>query len=144
MFAFVWVTHYSMLAYALAGAARESTILHADARRLLIETMSPSGEKSVEVSTASIRSIVVAPAAADPLRPSVPVPSIQVTLHDGTSHLLLGGHHLAELEWVAATLAEVTGCGARWTSPGYRTRRARSINRTIFRADLPFAGGVGR
>jgi hypothetical protein len=118
VFLFVWLTHYSMLAYALLDARRQSTVLHADARRLLVETTSPSGDKSVAIPVESIESIRVTPAALDPLRPSVPVPCLKLALRDGTSHLLLGGHHLAELEWVAAGLTEATGARAIPASPG--------------------------
>jgi hypothetical protein len=118
VFLFVWLTHYSMQAYALLDARRQSTILHANARRLLIETTSPAGAKSVELDAESIESITVTPAALDPMRPSVPVPCLKLVLRDGTSHLLLGGHHLAELEWVAAALAEATGT-ATGPTPGH-------------------------
>jgi hypothetical protein len=56
VFLFVWLTHYSMLAYALLDARRQSTVLHADARRLLVETTSPSGDKSVAIPVESIDS----------------------------------------------------------------------------------------
>jgi hypothetical protein len=111
VFLFVWLTHYSMLAYALLEARRQSTVLHADGRRLLIETTSPAGDKSVELAAGSIESIAVTPAALDPVRPSVPVPCLKLVLRDRTSHLLLGGHHIAELEWVAAALAEAMVAG---------------------------------
>jgi hypothetical protein len=117
VFLFVWLTHYSMLAYALLDARRQSTVLHADARRLLVETTSPAGDKSIEIPTDSIESIRVSPAALDPSRPSVPVPCLKVGLRDGTSHLLQGGHHPAELEWVAAALAEATGAPEVPASP---------------------------
>jgi hypothetical protein len=63
----------------------------------------------VEIPADSIRTIEVTHAALDPLRPSVPVPCLRLTLGDGTSHLLLGGHHPVELEWAASALIEAAG-----------------------------------
>ena len=112
VFLFVWLAHYAMLADAMSLARRQSTVLHADARRILVETKGPAGEESLEVPAESLQSFQVSCAIVDTVRRSAPVPCLQVNLRSDIGPFLLGGHHVAELRWVAATLAEVTGAPA--------------------------------
>jgi len=112
VFLFVWLAHYAMLVDAMSQARQQSTVLHADARRLLVETKGPAGEESLDVPAESVKSFQVSCAMVDTVRPSAPVPCLQVNLRSDIGPFLLGGHHVAELRWVAATLAEVTGAPA--------------------------------
>ena len=109
VFLFVWLTHYVMLADAMSRARQQSTVLHADARRILVETKGPEGERSLEIAAESVRSFQVASASVDPVRPAAPVPCLQVNRRADIGPWLLAGHHAAELGWVAATLSGVTG-----------------------------------
>lgn len=113
VFLFVWLTRRAALSHAVAEARRRSSVLHADAERLLVEVAAPSGDdspgESLDLPVAQLWGLKVAVAALDPARESTAVPCLRLFLTDGTTHLLLGGHHPMELAWVAGSVSEVTG-----------------------------------
>lgn len=125
VFLFVWLTYYSMRSYALTDARRRSTVVHADASRLLVEIVGPAGEESLDTRVGDIVAFEVAHAPPDGSGRPAPVPCLRVALRDGSARVILAGHHLAELSWAAAALAETTGVPAmtprrRW--PGVLQR----------------------
>jgi hypothetical protein len=109
-FLFGWWGEYALRLSAMAEARRQSTMLHADARRLLVERAG-TVQPSLDIPTSDIESlrVVVEPVVVAGRLRSPRVPFLKVSLRDGSSHLLLGGHHLAELRWVAAAVAQGTG-----------------------------------
>jgi hypothetical protein len=117
---FVWLILHLRVSYAIGAARRWSSVLYADAGRLLIETGGPSGPQSVQIETREIASLTVA---SDQC-----VPCVILMMRNGSARRLLAGHHAAELAWAAAALSQAMRV---------------PITRAIFRADLPFAGGVG-
>ena len=109
VFLFVWLTRYSMLSDALADARRCSSVLHADATRLLVETVTTSGPESIDLPADRILAVNPADVRARGRRAApVQVPCLAVTLRDGRVHHLLHGHHPAELRWVGVTLSHAT------------------------------------
>ena len=138
LFLFVWLVRYLAACDALLTARRHASVLHADGRKLLFESARPSTATSVEVAVEQMQSLTVTIAALDDGRRLPRVPCLRLLLRDGSAHLLLGGHHAAELRWVAATLSGVTGVPVLSDANRGWTKRTR-----FFRADLPFAGRVG-
>ena len=108
VFLFVWLTRYLALCEALLAGRRHASVLHADPNRLLLETTRPSDGRSIDVPVGMIRFMKVTRAALDDRR--LPrVACLQLLLRDGTVHVLFGGHHTAELHWIAASVSGVTG-----------------------------------
>lgn len=119
IFLFVWLKYSSMVFYALQDARRQSSVLHADARRLLLETASPVDNSSLEIAVTDIGSLRLA----QEMRWSVRLPCLKLVLRNGSSHLLLAGLQFEELRWAAAALSEVTGIPAVTSHEGrLRTR----------------------
>ena len=115
LFLFGWWGEYSLHALAMQSARRESTVLYANARRLLVETSRAGTARSFAIDTAKISGIdaaVEAETGEGRLR-SPRVTYLKLLLSDGTSHRLLGGHHMAELRWVGAAISEATGVPVR-------------------------------
>jgi hypothetical protein len=109
-FLFGWWGEYASRTRAMAEARRQSTVLHANPLRLLVEREG-AVPPSIEVATSDIRSILVLlepVTSAGQLR-SPRVPFVQLRAGNGSILLLLGGHHPAELRWVVAALAEAMG-----------------------------------
>ena len=111
LFLFVWLTRYSMMAYALADARRCSTMLHADSKRLTMEMVAPNRSESLELPADRILSVRPAAIRVDARwTASVAVPCLVVAVRDGGGpHHLLQGHHPAELHWVASALTAAMG-----------------------------------
>jgi len=113
VFLLVWFTQYSRNAEAAASARRQSTVLHGNRTRLLIEATGPWGNRSAELSAKEIVYVRVVRERLDPDLRTPPIPCVQVQLRDGTRHLLLGGHHPTELRWAAAALSQATSVDLR-------------------------------
>ena len=109
VFLLVWFTQSSRNAEAAANARQQSTALHATRARLLIESSGPWGNRSAELPVGEIAYVQVVRERLDPTLRTGPIPCVQVQLRNGTRHLLLGGHHPAELRWAAAALSQATG-----------------------------------
>jgi hypothetical protein len=111
LFLLSWWGEYTLHALAMQSARRESTLLYANAGRLLVETARAGTGRSFAIDTARISGIaaVVEPETGQGRLRSPRVAYLKLLLSDGTSHRLLGGHHMAELRWVAAVLSQATG-----------------------------------
>lgn len=114
VFLFVWLKYSAMVFYALQHARRQSSVLHAGAGRLFFETAGPLDNSSLEIAATDIAALQVA----HEMCRSVRVPCLKLVLQNGSSHLLLVGHHLAELRWAATALSAAT------KAPVVRGRRA--------------------
>jgi hypothetical protein len=105
-FLFGWWGEYASRSLAMNEARRTPVVLHANQSRLMVETAGPTA--SVETPTSEIQTlrVTVRPVTGSGRLRSPRVPFLEVGLRDGSRHLLLGGHHPAELQWVAAALAQ--------------------------------------
>lgn len=109
IFLFAWSCEYSLRASAFSYARRVSTVLYADAQRVLVETALYDEPHSVGVRVADVAALRVVrepPAGAAELRP---VPCLKLVRHDGTWVHLLEGYMEAELCWAASAIRSATG-----------------------------------
>ena len=120
VFLFVWVTHSIRLSHATADARRTASVIHADAARLLVETSGAAGSASLDIPTGSVVGVELSRGIADSSARSVAVACVKVHLRDGSEHVLLGGHHPIELQWVTATLSVATGIPTVTAPPWFR------------------------
>lgn len=105
LFLLVWKVWYAAHLDLLTDARRETVVLHADARGLLIESQGPEGARSIEIPTGS--ALGVRPAGG--WRAVETIHCIKIERRDGATLCLLAGRHPAELRWVAATLRQSLG-----------------------------------
>jgi hypothetical protein len=121
VFLFVWLKYSSMVFYVLQDARRQSSVLHANAGRLLFETAGPMDNSSLEIAVTDIESLHVV----HEIRRSARLPCLKLVLRNGSSHLLLAGHHLTELRWASAALSEAMEIPAVTSDEGRLTPRMR-------------------
>jgi hypothetical protein len=113
----VWRVLYSSRTYVLSDLRRQSTVFHADARRLLVETSGPLGDRSFDIAVGDILSISVTAQGLSSAASAESVPCLRIGIRAMPHLSLLGGHHPAELHWVAASLSEFIGAPAVTTEP---------------------------
>ena len=110
VFLLVWTVTYALRLQALSEARGQSVVLHADARRLLVEAGGPLGDQSFDVPAGDVLSIDVGrellPTSA---RVTESVPCLRVTLSGGRVLTLMPGRHEAELRWVPAAVRQALG-----------------------------------
>jgi hypothetical protein len=109
VFLLVWWVLYTARKYILSDLRQQSTILHADRGRLLVETSGPLGARSFELNAHDILSVEVLAQRLGSAASAGAIPRLRLRMRDGTDMPLLPGRHAAELHWVAATLSETTG-----------------------------------
>ena len=109
IFLLVWWVLFSSRTYVLSDLRRQSTVLHADASRLLVETSGPLGDCSVRIAAADILAVEVAAQQLGGPASAVSVLSLRLRTRSENDISLLPAHHPAELRWVAATVTAVTG-----------------------------------
>jgi hypothetical protein len=110
VFLLIWRVRYAGRADALHEARGQSTILHADSARLLVETAGPYGSASYDLPAAQIRQFHVRPGRPrDDGGPARHVLHLDVERAAGPPLRLLPGRDEAELRWVARTLSRVLG-----------------------------------
>ena len=126
LFLLVWWVLYSSRTYVLADLRRQSTVIHADRARLLVETSGPLGDTSIAVAAADILSVDATARQLGGLAPAVAVAHLRVRARDRADLALLPGLHPAELRWVAATLAAAAGLAVVTADPSaaYASRSA--------------------
>ena len=109
VFLLVWWVKYSARTHLLSDARRRTTVLHADANRIMILSTGPGGERSMDLPVERVIALQVINAAIAETGGWEQIPLLQLRLHGRSFVQLLDGHHEAELRWVAATLSKATG-----------------------------------
>jgi hypothetical protein len=110
-FLLVWKVGYGARLDLLADACRETVVLHADPRGLVIETAGPRGGQSLDLPAGEIRAIrsaveIRGTGFAGGRLSAGSIPCLEIDRATGPALRLLAGRHPAELHWVAATLSQ--------------------------------------
>jgi hypothetical protein len=110
VFLLAWWVSFRARLEALAEARRQAVVLHADARRLLVETAGPLGRESLDLAANDVEfvGVVAVPWTQGGSAPEA-VPCLRVDLRDGRTLRLMPGRHEAELRWVGAALSQALG-----------------------------------
>ena len=117
LFLLLWRMDRDARLDALGKARRQSTVLHADGRGLLVETAGPFGPASHRLSGARIRGFGIRHVLShDAGLLMVTLRWLVVHLNDGPSIHLLPGREAAEIRWVVLSLQKALHDG-RGSSP---------------------------
>jgi hypothetical protein len=109
VFLLVWWVLSSTRRYVLSDLRRQSTVLHADPSRVLVESSGPLGDRSLDLAVCDILSIEATAQNVGDAPSSAAVPCLLLRMRGGQDIPLLPGHHVLEIQWVAATLAKAMG-----------------------------------